>query len=162
MKKGLGMNEIIKEFFMNEPMIDSFWGGTTLYPFLSKLNNNPEHLTKNNRYSNNFPATNVFEDEWSYRFELATPGFTKKDLRIELENGVVTVWGEKKIDNKKQKGEYLSKEYHSSKFYRTFTLPENVVCDEIHGKVDNGITTLFLPKEKPTASKSVSKTIEIE
>jgi HSP20 family protein len=93
---------------------------------------------------------------------LATPGFTKNDLKIELENNMVTVYGEKKLTNKKEKGEYISKEYHSTKFYRSFTLPENVVVDEIHAKVENGITTLFLPKVTPTKSKNLSKTIEIE
>ena len=118
--------------------------------------------TDKREYSQNLPATNVYEDEWSYRFELATPGFTKNDLKIELENNMVTVYGEKKLANKKEKGDYISKEYHSTKFYRSFTLPENVVSDEIHAKSENGITILFLPKVSPTKSKNLSKTIEIE
>ena len=66
-----------------------------------------------------------------------------------------------KLSSKKDKGEYISKEYHSTKFYRSFALPENVVADEIHAKVENGIVILFLPKVTPTKGKNLSKTIEI-
>ena len=149
-------NNFIKEF-LNEDFFhyDPFYN-------LTRLNKN-NGVPTNKEYSHNLPATNIFEDEWSYKFELSTPGFTKKDLKIELDNNVVSIWGEKKLENKKGVvGEYISKEYHATKFHRSFTLPENVVADEIHAKSQNGITTLFLPKVTPTKSKNLSKTITVE
>ena len=49
-----------------------------------------------------------------------------------------------------------------NKFYRNFVLPENVLLEEIHAKVENGITTIFVPKEKPTKTKDYSRTIKVE
>ena len=62
---------------------------------------------------------------------------------------------------KTSKSECVSKEYHSTKFYRAFNLPENVVADEIHAKVENGITNIFLPKVTPTKNKKVNRKIDI-
>jgi HSP20 family protein len=149
--------------FVREFLSDDFLTNFHYDPFfnLPKLKNNNVNVN-NKEYSHNLPATNVFEDEWSYKFELSTPGFTKKDLTIELDNNVVTVSGERKLECKKGEGEYITKEYHSTKFHRSFTLPENVVADEIHAKSLNGITTLFLPKVTPTKSKNFTKTITVE
>ena len=151
-------NNILREF-LNEDFLTNFHYD----PFfnLPKLRNKNNEISNNKDYSQNSPATNVFEDEWSYKFELSTPGFTKKDLKIELDNNVVTICGERKVESKKE-GEYISKEYHSTQFHRSFTLPENVVADEIHAKSQHGITTLFLPKVTPTKSKNLTKTIAVE
>ena len=148
------LNDFLREF-----MNDDFFGGFNSRISLPKRNNNG--LTKR-EYSENTPSTNVYEDEWSYRYELSTPGFTKKDLTITLENSLLEVKGKRTVENKKDKGEYVSKEYHSSKFFRSFNLPENVVLDEVHAKVENGITILYLPKVAPTKNKKVSRSIEIE
>jgi len=145
-------NEIIRDWLNND---DLFWSNSTITPFLHNIDKSK------NDYGHNLPSTNIYEDEWSYKYELSTPGFIKKDLNIELENNILIVMGERKNNNKKDNGEYITKEYHSNKFYRSFNLPENVVADEVHAKVENGITTLFMPKEKPTKAKNLSKTIEI-
>jgi len=150
-------NEIIKDLFTHD---DYFWSNSTITPILNRFNEN-NTLRRDRDYGQNLPATNIYEDEWSYRYELATPGFLKNDLNIELDNSVLIIRGERKNTNKKENGEYIAKEYHANKFYRSFNLPENVVGDEIHAKVDNGITTLFIPKEKPTKTKNLTKTIEI-
>ena len=147
-------NNLFRDFF-NE---DLFWSNTTLNPLLNKINNN---LQTTRDYSQNLPSTNVYEDEWSFRYELSTPGFIKKELKIELDGDVLTVWGERSGKNKKDNGEYVSKEYHSTKFQRSFQLPTNVVCDEIHAKVENGVTILFLPKVTPTKIKKENRKIEI-
>ena len=146
------LNDFIKEF-----MNDDFFGRSYEISIPKIRTNN----LKRRDYSDNTTPTNVYEDEWSYRYELSTPGFTKKDLTIKIEENVLEVKGERKTENKKDKGEYISKEYHTSKFFRTFNLPENVVLDEVHAKVENGITILFLPKVTPTKKKSGSRTVDI-
>ena len=148
-------NNLFRDLF-NE---DLFWSNATMHPLFSKLNNNvPAHRD----YSQNLPSTNIYEDEWSFKYELATPGFTKKELNIELEGDVLTVWGELSTKNKKETtGEYVTKEFHSTKFQRSFQLPTNVVCDEIHAKVENGVTTLYLPKVTPTKTRKTNRKIEI-
>ncbi len=146
------LNDFIKEF-----MNDDFFGRSYEINIPKIRTNN----LKRRDYSDNTTPTNVYEDEWSYRYELSTPGFTKKDLTIKIEENILEVKGERKTENKKDKGEYISKEYHTSKFFRSFNLPENVVLDEVHAKAENGITILFLPKVTPTKKKSGSRTVDI-
>ena len=101
-------NDFLKQFIN-----DDFFGRYELnLPRLGKNDNLPTR-----EYSQNVPTTNVYEDEWSFRYELSTPGFTKSDLSIDLEDNVLSVKGERKVENKKDNGEYISKEYHSNKFF---------------------------------------------
>ena len=151
------MNNRSLNEFLRELMNDYLFGRSYEISLPRIRTNN----LKTKDYSDNTPSTNVYEDEWSYRYELSTPGFTKKDLTIKIEENVLEVKGERKTENKKDKGEYISKEYHTSKFFRSFNLPENVVLDEVHAKVENGITILFLPKVTPTKNKKGSRTVDI-
>ena len=70
-------NEFLKEF-----MNDDFLGGINNTKItLPKIRRNTNLSTR--EYGQNVPTTNVYEDEWSFRYELSTPGFTKTDLTIE-------------------------------------------------------------------------------
>jgi len=128
------------------------------------INSNNKNGTKYIGYNSNLPSTNVFDDEWVYRYELSTPGLSKEDITIQINGNKLTFSGERSSnsDQKSEKGEYITKEYHHTKFVRSFEIPENVVSDEIHAKTENGITTIFLPKEKPTKTKSYTRTVSID
>jgi HSP20 family protein len=117
--------------------------------------------TNNNRnISENLPSTNIVETKGDYQYELLTPGFDRENIKIELDDTVLTIRGERLIENNIER-DYLTKEFYSQKFSRTFTVPEGIVLDEIYAKVENGITTLFLPKEKLGKTKKVNRNIEI-
>jgi HSP20 family protein len=124
-------------------------------------NNLRLRYTPLNNVSNNLPSTNVFEDEWVYKFEIITPGLTKEDLSIDIKGETLTFKGDRKFE-KTEKGDYLTKEYHYNKFERSFEIPSNVVSEEIYAKTENGITTIFLPKEKPTKTKSYKRKVNID
>jgi HSP20 family protein len=155
--------KLIEEF-------DSMFGRDSFpnYNLKGRLNNGNKVLG----FNSNIPSTNVFEDEWSYKYEIITPGISKENISIEINgekenlsieiNGeTLTFKGERKIE-KTEKGDYVSKEYHYNKFYRTFEIPTNVVSEEIYAKTENGITTIYLPKEKPTKTKSYSRKVSID
>ncbi len=117
--------------------------------------------TNNNRnISENLPSTNIVETKGDYQYELLTPGFDRENIKIELDDNVLTIRGERLIENNIER-DYLTKEFYSQKFSRTFTVPEGIVLDEIYAKVENGITTLFLPKEKLGKTEKVNRNIEI-
>lgn len=109
----------------------------------------------------NYAYTNIFEDEWVYKYEIITPGLTKEDINIEINGDSLTFNGENK-SNGTDKGDYISKEYLWNKFHRTFEIPFNVVSEEIYAKIENGVTTIYLPKEKPTKTKSYKRKVTIE
>jgi HSP20 family protein len=125
------------------------------------LNGDNSNGGRSLKVTDNFPNVNVFEDEWVIKFDVITPGLSKDDIKIEINGDRLTFTGEKKSVSV-EKGEYVSKEYYYNKFHRSFDIPNNVVSDEISAKVENGITTIFLPKEKPTKTKSHKRVVKVD
>jgi HSP20 family protein len=101
----------------------------------------------------NIPSANIIENGKDYKIELAAPGLTKKDFKIEVDNDVLTISSEKK-DEKEEKGdEFRRKEFSYQSFTRSFQLPENSVTDKIDAKYEDGILKLVLPKKTQSPPK---------
>lgn len=99
------------------------------------------------------PDMNVIEGEKDFKFELAAPGLERKDFKVEMDNGMLTISAEKKEEKKEDTKNYRRREFSYNSFSRSFTLPENSVPDKIDAKYDNGILHLTLPKKEVTVSK---------
>lgn len=95
----------------------------------------------------NVPAVNIKERDKDFRIELAAPGFNKEDIKIDLEENVLTISGEKKAEKKEEEGEYTRQEFSYSSFSRSFTLPENSNAEKLEGEYKDGIVQLTLPKK---------------
>jgi len=115
----------------------------------------------NNNISENRVLANLLETKGDYQYELSTPGFSKEEITINLNENTLSIKGEKNVESTNTDKDYLTKEFYSQKFSRTFNVPENIVLDEIYAKVENGITTLFLPKEKLGKTTKINRDIEI-
>ncbi|MBK7008364.1 MAG: Hsp20/alpha crystallin family protein [Saprospiraceae bacterium] len=106
----------------------------------------PTGWSKKLNFNNHLPPVNIKETEKDFIVELAAPGFEKKDLDINLQDGMLTIKSEKKIENKEEKENYFRSEFNYNSFVRTFTVPENVDEKMIEAKFENGLLTLLLPK----------------
>ncbi len=109
------------------------------------------------------PAVNIAEKEDAFVMDVAVPGLSKEDFKVELSNNILTISSEKesKQENNDEKGQYTRKEFHYASFTRSFTLPEKLIDQEkINGSYDNGILQLVLPKKEQTLNKG-SRNIEI-
>ncbi len=95
---------------------------------------------------NKVPNVNIYEDENGYKIELAAPGLTKEDFKIDLKKDNLSVWVEKKGDDAVQK-EYSRKEFEYSSFARSFVLPEGVDADKISAEYLNGILNITIGKK---------------
>src|SRR5574344_1154387 len=95
------------------------------------------------------PAINVFETEKAYEVELAAPGLTKEDFKVNVDsddNLVVSM--EKKSDNseKDKKGRYLRREFSYRQFEQCMVLPDDADKEKIAAKVENGVLKIDIPK----------------
>ena len=95
---------------------------------------------------NKVPNVNIFEDENGYKIELAAPGLTKEDFKIDLKKDNLSVWAEKKDGGDHQK-EYTRKEFDYTSFARSFVLPEGVDADKITAEYLNGILNITIGKK---------------
>lgn len=103
------------------------------------------------------PKVDVSENETSYEVQLAVPGMSKEDFKIEVNDNYLTVSGERKFTNEKKEKNYHSIETQYGSFSRSFTLPENADGTKINAKYNNGILELVIPKDEKKVLKQVIK-----
>lgn len=137
---------------INRGFVPAYWDDF----FNDKFFNN--YYTATNKGTS--PAVNVVEEENEFRIDMAVPGLSKGDFRIELENEVLTISSEDK-EKKDDKGHsYMRREFSYSTFKRSFQLPESVDMDNIKASHEAGILTIQLPKKEEMVEKAPKK-IEI-
>jgi HSP20 family protein len=116
-------------------------------------------------YGNNkksfVPAVNVTEDEEKFTLEILVPGFTKEDLKVDLNENLLTISADHKEESTKaETSNYVRKEFSHHSFERSFTLPENTNKEALAAKYENGILNVSIPK-KVEAKVEVKKLIDI-
>ncbi len=96
------------------------------------------------------PAVDIYEDEKNVSLQLEVPGVDQKDLDVSVENNVLTVKGERKLDKEEKEENFHRIERRYGSFYRSFTLPSTVDTENIDARYEAGILKLEL-KKKPEA-----------
>lgn len=104
------------------------------------------------------PALDVFEDQEKVSVQVELPGLKKEDFDISLDGEVLTIAGERKVENEKQEGESYRQERIYGSFRRSVTLPSRVKSDEVKAAYEDGILYITLPK----AEEAKPRKIEVE
>jgi len=107
------------------------------------------------------PAVNIKESDTEYTIEVASPGMSKDDFIVEVQDDILVIKGEKKEEKKEENERFTRREFNFARFERRFTLPEDVIIDEISGEYKDGILYLHLPKRKESKKEEARK-IEIK
>ena len=100
-----------------------------------------------------FPRVDVIDDDKTIRLIAELPGVKKEDMKILLENGFLTLSGEKKNEfQANEENNVFRNERLFGKFERKFELPKDINPDEIKAKFENGLLKISIAKlipEKP-------------
>ncbi|MBE0651425.1 MAG: Hsp20/alpha crystallin family protein [Bacteroidales bacterium] len=120
------------------------------YPVFNDLMENFERnfIGRLNEANGDVPAVNIKDQKDKYVIEFAAPGLNKEDFKVDLDNYVLTVSSEKKIENEEKESNYTRREFVYSSFSRSFTLPRTVNADKIKADYVNGILAISLPKKE--------------
>ena len=110
--------------------------------------------------TSSMPAVNIREDDKNYVLDLAIPGIDKKDLKIDINEDVLTISSETKNESEESSDGYKRKEFSYSTFCRSFYVPENVTREKIEANYKDGILSVALPKMEEEKSK-INRKIEI-
>jgi HSP20 family protein len=96
---------------------------------------------------NRVPHVNILETTNEYKIELAAPGLTKEDFKIELKKDNLSVWAEKKSEQSDEQKDYTRKEFEYLSFARSFVLPEGIDSEKISAEYINGILNITIGKK---------------
>jgi HSP20 family protein len=98
------------------------------------------------RMAPNLPAADITELDDRYEVVMETPGLKKDDVKISVEDGTMTLNGERKHYGFPEGTTVLRHETSTRPFSRSFSLPEDVVVSSIHAELKDGILRIQLPK----------------
>lgn len=101
------------------------------------------------------PPMDVHEDGEQLTVKLELAGMKKEDFDISLENDLLTISGERKVEREQREGEsFRSERFHGS-FSRTVSLPSPVKADKVSASYKDGILTVVLPKAEEAKPKKI-------
>src|SRR5437879_5496921 len=90
------------------------------------------------------PLVDITEDEKEYLAEL--PEVKKEDVKVAVENGVLTISGERKSEKEEKNKKYHRIELAYGSFERSFIVPDDADADKVHAEVKEGVLKVRLPK----------------
>jgi HSP20 family protein len=100
------------------------------------------------------PAVNVRETDDDFILEVAAPGMSKKDFKINYQNNLLTISSEKEEKTEDKNDGYSRKEFSYTSFQRSFTVPGNEVdSDKITATYADGILNVKIPKREEVKPK---------
>jgi len=101
------------------------------------------------------PAVDVYEDTERFVIKAELPEISAKDVDIRLENNVLKISGERKLERDEKKDQYHTIERFYGRFSRSFTLPDTVDQEKISAETKDGVLTISLPKKPETKPRAI-------
>ena len=105
----------------------------------------PEHVLYGKNASR-LMKTDVKETDEGYEVDIDLPGFNKDEIKVDLNNGYLTISTEKSL-NKENKGKMLRQERYVGTMQRSFYVGESITEDDIKARYENGVLHLQVPKK---------------
>jgi HSP20 family protein len=108
------------------------------------------------------PPVDVYEDEKNIRLKMEVPGIEEKDIDIRLENNLLTVRGERKMESETKEENYHRIERSYGSFSRSFTLPTSVNTEDVKANYAKGVLTITLAKRAEARPKQIKVEVKPE
>jgi HSP20 family protein len=101
------------------------------------------------------PQTDLVETDENFQLRLDVPGMSKEDIDISLQNGTLTVSGERTSERTDEGEDYVRVERAFGTFHRTFTLPDAVDADNIEATYEDGVLSIHVPKTEESTRRQI-------
>lgn len=103
-----------------------------------------------------FPVTDVSETPEHLALRLEVPGLSRDDIKISVENNMLTVRGEKKQEATREDETFYRTERSYGSFERSFSLPSHFDHDEIKANLQDGVLTIQVPRREEAKAREIS------
>ena len=101
------------------------------------------------------PSVDIFETDNELVLKADIPGVEQKDIDIKIENGTLSIKGERKFEKEENNKGFHRMERSYGSFVRYFTLPETVDTEHVKAEYQGGVLTLTLPKKEIAKPKAI-------
>ena len=101
------------------------------------------------------PAVDIKEEDNQFLLVADIPGVDPKNIEVHMENGILTIKGERESEKKTEREGYKRIERDYGVFYRRFTMPEGVNAEGIEAKSNNGVLTVVIPKQEAVQARKI-------
>jgi HSP20 family protein len=106
------------------------------------------------------PLVDIAEDDKEYLIKAELPEVKKEDVKVTVENGVLTITGERKFEKEEKGKKYHRVERGYGSFMRSFTLPEGAAGDKISAEFKDGVLKVHLAKSAEAKPKSIDVKVD--
>ena len=100
------------------------------------------------------PLVDIIEEDKQYIIKTELPEVRKEDVKVTVENGVLTIVGERKLEKEETK-KYHRVERSYGRFVRTFMVPEGAEADKVSAEFKDGVLYVRLPKSEKATPKQI-------
>jgi HSP20 family protein len=101
------------------------------------------------------PSVDITEDDKEYLVKADLPELNKEDVKVTVENGVLTITGERKLEKEEKGKKYHRIERSYGNFLRSFTLPDGADGAKVTAEFKDGVLKVHLPKTETTKPKAI-------
>lgn len=105
------------------------------------------------------PSVDVSETEGEYQIKAEIPDVKKEDVKVTVEDGILTIQGERKQEKEETGKKYHRVERSYGSFVRSFTLPDLVDEEKVKAEFKDGVLNLQLPKSEKVKPKAIEVTV---
>lgn len=102
------------------------------------------------------PMADISETDQEYLIKAELPGVNKDDVKIAVQDGVLTISGERKIEEEQQDENRIRVERLYGSFSRSFTLPDNIDSANIRAESKDGMLLVHIPKRAPSKPQPIA------
>jgi HSP20 family protein len=101
------------------------------------------------------PLVDIIEDDKEYIIKAELPGVSKENVKVAVENGVLTISGERKLEKEEKNKKYHRVERAYGFFVRSFTLPDVADAEHVKAEFKDGELKVHLPKSEKAKPKQI-------
>ncbi|MBN2321562.1 MAG: Hsp20/alpha crystallin family protein [Acidobacteria bacterium] len=116
------------------------------FPFFGSTLDGRDHWT---------PSVDIMEKDGNLILRAELPGLNEKEIELKLEGNILTLKGERKMENEDEKGTYHRVESYYGSFTRSFRLPETVDCEKINAEYRNGVLKVTIPQKPEVKPREI-------
>lgn len=102
-----------------------------------------------------FPSVDVYEDREELILRAEVPGMEQKEIEVLLEDGSLTLRGERHLYREDKKENYRRVESMTGSFSRSFTMPPGIDRDKVRADLKNGVLEIHVPKKEGAKAKTI-------